>query len=204
MPIRTIRQPSMSVFEDLNLDIAAGKLRRRVGTQRLRQIDAGKAPERHFAARGRQRDGLRAGHEAGRKFACHPPARWAWCSRTQITRLSRTSSRKTWPLRRKISALPRRKSAAVWTRLWRQLECYEYRKHAPHLLSGGQKQRVAIAGVLAMQPKIHCAGRADRDAGPRRDGRRSVHDCRPARAASRASRSFSSRTTWTRRSVPTG
>ena len=31
---------------------------------------------------------------------------------------------------------------------------YEYRQHAPHLLSGGQKQRVAIAGVLAMQPKL--------------------------------------------------
>jgi len=30
----------------------------------------------------------------------------------------------------------------------------EYAKHAPHLLSGGQKQRVAIAGVLAMQPKL--------------------------------------------------
>ena len=31
---------------------------------------------------------------------------------------------------------------------------YELRLHAPHLLSGGQKQRVAIAGVLAMQPRI--------------------------------------------------
>ncbi len=31
---------------------------------------------------------------------------------------------------------------------------YDYRMHAPHLLSGGQKQRVAIAGVLAMEPKI--------------------------------------------------
>lgn len=31
---------------------------------------------------------------------------------------------------------------------------YELRQHAPHLLSGGQKQRVAIAGVIAMQPKI--------------------------------------------------
>lgn len=29
-----------------------------------------------------------------------------------------------------------------------------YRLRAPHLLSGGQKQRVAIAGVLAMQPKV--------------------------------------------------
>lgn len=29
-----------------------------------------------------------------------------------------------------------------------------YKKHAPHLLSGGQKQRVAIAGVIAMEPKI--------------------------------------------------
>jgi len=31
---------------------------------------------------------------------------------------------------------------------------YEFRKHAPHLLSGGQKQRVAIAGIIAMRPKI--------------------------------------------------
>ncbi len=31
---------------------------------------------------------------------------------------------------------------------------YEERKKAPHLLSGGQKQRVAIAGVVAMKPRI--------------------------------------------------
>ncbi len=30
----------------------------------------------------------------------------------------------------------------------------EFKNHAPHMLSGGQKQRVAIAGVLAMEPKI--------------------------------------------------
>jgi len=30
----------------------------------------------------------------------------------------------------------------------------EFARHAPHLLSGGQKQRVAIAGVLAMQPRV--------------------------------------------------
>ncbi len=30
----------------------------------------------------------------------------------------------------------------------------DYALHPPHLLSGGQKQRVAIAGVLAMHPKI--------------------------------------------------
>ncbi len=30
----------------------------------------------------------------------------------------------------------------------------QYAQHAPHLLSGGQKQRVAIAGVLAMRPKV--------------------------------------------------
>ena len=30
----------------------------------------------------------------------------------------------------------------------------DYAEAAPHLLSGGQKQRVAIAGVLAMRPKI--------------------------------------------------
>ena len=36
----------------------------------------------------------------------------------------------------------------------KQVGMYEKRQHAPHLLSGGQKQRVAIAGVIAMEPKI--------------------------------------------------
>ncbi len=30
----------------------------------------------------------------------------------------------------------------------------EFKKNAPHLLSGGQKQRIAIAGVLAMAPRV--------------------------------------------------
>ena len=30
----------------------------------------------------------------------------------------------------------------------------DYARHAPHLLSGGQKQRIAIAGVLALEPKV--------------------------------------------------
>ena len=36
----------------------------------------------------------------------------------------------------------------------KQVGMYEKRQHAPHLLSGGQKQQVAIAGVIAMEPKI--------------------------------------------------
>ena len=36
----------------------------------------------------------------------------------------------------------------------KEVGMFEYREHAPHLLSGGQKQRIAIAGVIAMQPKI--------------------------------------------------
>ena len=36
----------------------------------------------------------------------------------------------------------------------RQVGMYDFRLHAPHLLSGGQKQRVAIAGVIAMRPKV--------------------------------------------------
>lgn len=35
----------------------------------------------------------------------------------------------------------------------KQVDMYDYRKHAPHLLSGGQKQRIAIAGILAMRPE---------------------------------------------------
>lgn len=30
----------------------------------------------------------------------------------------------------------------------------EYAEHAPHKLSGGQKQRVAIAGIIAMKPRV--------------------------------------------------
>ena len=36
----------------------------------------------------------------------------------------------------------------------KEVGMYDMAKHAPHLLSGGQKQRVAIAGVIAMQPKV--------------------------------------------------
>ncbi len=36
----------------------------------------------------------------------------------------------------------------------RDVGMYEFRLHAPHQLSGGQKQRVAIAGIIAMMPKI--------------------------------------------------
>jgi cobalt/nickel transport system ATP-binding protein len=36
----------------------------------------------------------------------------------------------------------------------RRVEMVEFKKKAPHHLSGGQKKRVAIAGILAMHPKI--------------------------------------------------
>lgn len=35
-----------------------------------------------------------------------------------------------------------------------QVKMEEYKDHEPHHLSGGQKQRVAIAGALAMRPKL--------------------------------------------------
>ncbi|MBR6704783.1 MAG: ATP-binding cassette domain-containing protein, partial [Lachnospiraceae bacterium] len=45
----------------------------------------------------------------------------------------------------------------IWERVEKSLKAVgmaAYAKSAPHRLSGGQKQRVAIAGVLAMQPRI--------------------------------------------------
>jgi len=36
----------------------------------------------------------------------------------------------------------------------REVGMYDYRLHAPHQLSGGQKQRIAIAGIIAMMPKL--------------------------------------------------
>ena len=34
------------------------------------------------------------------------------------------------------------------------VDMYEHRKGTPYRLSGGQKQRIAIAGIIAMQPKV--------------------------------------------------
>lgn len=36
----------------------------------------------------------------------------------------------------------------------KKVKMYEFLNHEPHHLSGGQKQRVAIAGALAMKPKL--------------------------------------------------
>lgn len=36
----------------------------------------------------------------------------------------------------------------------KEVGMYDYRLHAPHQLSGGQKQRIAIAGIIAMMPKL--------------------------------------------------
>jgi energy-coupling factor transport system ATP-binding protein len=47
--------------------------------------------------------------------------------------------------------------AEIRERIDRALETVDmsrFAKHAPHQLSGGQKQRVAIAGVIAMSPKV--------------------------------------------------
>lgn len=50
----------------------------------------------------------------------------------------------------------------------------EYAHHAPHLLSGGQKQRVAIAGVIAMRPKVLVLDEATAMLDP--EGRKDVMD----------------------------
>ncbi|NLF29006.1 MAG: energy-coupling factor transporter ATPase [Clostridiales bacterium] len=49
-----------------------------------------------------------------------------------------------------------------------------FRESAPHMLSGGQKQRVAIAGVLAMRPKIIAFDESTAMLDP--SGRREVFD----------------------------
>ena len=56
----------------------------------------------------------------------------------------------------------------------KQVDMFEYRKHAPHLLSGGQKQRIAIAGVIAMEPKCIVLDEPTAMLDPR--GRREVMD----------------------------
>ena len=50
----------------------------------------------------------------------------------------------------------------------------DYSRHAPHKLSGGQKQRVAIAGIIAMRPRVIIFDESTAMLDPR--GRREVVD----------------------------
>lgn len=50
--------------------------------------------------------------------------------------------------------VPREEIARRIDRVLDILDMQDYRFRPPHMLSGGQKQRIAIAGVLAMEPKI--------------------------------------------------
>ncbi len=50
--------------------------------------------------------------------------------------------------------LPREEIRARIDSALEMVDMAEFRLHAPHMLSGGQKQRIAIAGVLAMKPRL--------------------------------------------------
>ena len=50
--------------------------------------------------------------------------------------------------------LPREEIRARVDDALRVVGMTEYAHHAPHKLSGGQKQRVAIAGIIAMKPRV--------------------------------------------------
>lgn len=50
--------------------------------------------------------------------------------------------------------LPREEIRARVDEALRIVGMTEYSEHAPHKLSGGQKQRVAIAGIIAMKPRV--------------------------------------------------
>ena len=52
------------------------------------------------------------------------------------------------------TALPTEEMPARIDRALRDVGMADFAERAPHLLSGGQKQRVAIAGVIAMEPKV--------------------------------------------------
>ncbi|MEG2144964.1 MAG: ATP-binding cassette domain-containing protein, partial [Oscillospiraceae bacterium] len=56
----------------------------------------------------------------------------------------------------------------------KDVDMYDYRLNAPHQLSGGQKQRIAIAGIIAMRPKIIILDEPTAMLDPR--GRREVMD----------------------------
>ena len=50
--------------------------------------------------------------------------------------------------------VPREEMMERIDRVLKILDMEDYRFRPPHMLSGGQKQRIAIAGVLAMEPRV--------------------------------------------------
>ena len=73
----------------------------------------------------------------------------------------------------------------------REVGMADYASASPSRLSGGQKQRVAVAGVLAMRPKVIVFDESTAMLDP-------IWRWRSGSIAKRASPSSGSRTTWTR------
>ena len=80
--------------------------------------------------------------------------RWASSSRTPRTRSSCSRSRGTSPSGSRTSRSRRQEMRSRVDEAMRLLGITDLAHRAPHELSDGQKQRAALAGVIAMRPKL--------------------------------------------------
>ena len=112
--------------------------------------------------------GRGAGRAGGRRGRCwtgparakpRTPAcsgRSGWCSRRPSCSCSRRRRGRTWRSARAASAGPRTRSPPRWTKhsSWSTCRRTEFGDRHPYALSGGEQRRLALAGVLAMRPRL--------------------------------------------------
>ncbi|MBI5974676.1 energy-coupling factor transporter ATPase [Staphylococcus canis] len=71
-------------------------------------------------------------------------------------------------------SVPTEEMHEIVARVLKDVDMYDKQNHEPSALSGGQKQRVAIAGVLALQPKLIILDEATAMLDP--EGKREIFD----------------------------
>ena len=158
----------------VSLTIAEGEFVAVLGRERQRQIHARQAHQRPSAPhRGESHRGSGWTPPTPKRRSTSARAR-AWSFRTPTTRRSPPSWEDDVAFGPENIGLPREE---IGRRIEYALDAVgmtQFRSATPSRLSGGQKQRIAIAGVLAIQPKIMILDESTAMLDPK--GRREVMD----------------------------
>ena len=140
------------------------------GTERIRQVHAAAAFERHFTGETGRRGRGSLARPIGPAIWRQSAGRWGWCFRIRTTSYFVRRCRRTWRLVRSNWGWRRGTWRRGWRERWRKWGWRVLRRRATHHLSHGEKRRVCLAGVLACEPRILVFDEPTSDLDPR--GRR--------------------------------
>ncbi len=142
-------------LRDVGFELGAGRLARAARRVRVGQVDAPAGDQGARRAGGRRSAPGRPARRCGglRRAAA---ARSASCSRRRSCSCSRRRRGRTWPSARAASA---GREADVTAAVDEALELVglppeQFGERHPYALSGGEQRRLALAGVLAMRPRL--------------------------------------------------